>query len=492
MSASKKKKERQADVPEQMTEREARRQEDAKSDHRSMLVYTVTAVLVVILTAFAVVMNSGLLQRSATAVTINGTKYNAAEVQYYYNSALANSLGITPGSMDLKGTVLDTETGETAHDYVLDLALDTMVSTAAIIDQATAEGVTLSQATQDSIDAYMAQIDATWVTGGYPNRDTFIRAQFGPYMTDDKLVELLKRDALVTEYINNQIMALEYSDSDYDAYYEEHADELDSFTYTQFVFQASVPTTDAEGKTIEMTDEEKAAALEEAKAEMKAAADALKAKLEAGTDPEVLDTEYADLLYSSEIHGTRVGTSVNSNYSEWMLDAARKAGDITTAEYGSTTFHNYYVVRFENRQLDDANSNSVRHILVADEATANELLNQWKSGEATEDAFATLAAQNSSDSGSASYGGLITGITPTSSYVENFLNWTVDPSRQAGDTGVVSSDYGWHVMYYVGKGAPVWVLTADDALRNAAYTEMITNASNGYEAVEGSGIKYVG
>ena len=82
-----------------MNERELRRQEEEKSDRRSMMLYAITGILVVVLGIFAVVMNSGLIQRGSTAVTINGTKYTPAEVQYYFNSALSGTFGIAPGSM---------------------------------------------------------------------------------------------------------------------------------------------------------------------------------------------------------------------------------------------------------------------------------------------------------------------------------------------------------------------------------------------------------
>ena len=61
-------------------------------------------------------------------------------------------------------------------------------------------------------------------------------------------------------------------------------------------------TVDDEGNTIEMTDEEKAAALEEEKAE------ALQARLEAGEDPEALAEEFSDSLYSSEVALEQMGS----------------------------------------------------------------------------------------------------------------------------------------------------------------------------------------
>ena len=34
--------------------------------------------------------------------------------------------------------------------------------------------------------------------------------------------------------------------------------------------------------------------------------------------------------------------------------------------------------------------------------------------------------------------------------VTNFNDWCFDESRKTGDTGIVESTYGYHVMYYVG------------------------------------------
>ena len=86
-------------------------------------------------------------------------------------------------------------------------------------------------------------------------------------------------------------------------------------------------TVDDEGNTIEMTDEEKAAALEEEKAAVKEQAEALQARLEAGEDPEALAEEFSDSLYSSEVALEQMGSTVNSEYSEWAYDSARRPGD---------------------------------------------------------------------------------------------------------------------------------------------------------------------
>ena len=74
---------------------------------------------------------------------------------------------------------------------------------------------------------------------------------------------------------------------------------------------------------------------------------------------------------------------------------------------------------------------------------------EWKDGKATEDSFAALAKEKTDDTGSKETGGLYEDITSTSSYVPEFLNWSL-ASHKKGDTGIIKTDYGYHIMYFVG------------------------------------------
>lgn len=126
---------------------------------------------------------------------------------------------------------------------------------------------------------------------------------------------------------------------------------------------------------------------------------------------------------------------------------------------------------------DMGNIASVRHILISpeggelDETTglttysddewaacldsAEKVLDAWKAGEATEESFAELANTHSADTGSNTTGGLYENIAPGDSYMEGFLNWAIDMNRKTGDTDIVQTDYGYHIMYYV-SGEPYW------------------------------------
>jgi len=492
VSASKKKKDRQLSGEQEITEREQKRIQDEKSERRTMLIYTVVGIAVAVLAVAMFVLNSGIFQRNAVAATINGTEYKVADVQYYFNTTMSNYFGITPGSTDLKSITMDEKTGETAFDFVLETALDSMVTVAALSDEAKEAGYTLSEVGQKSIASTMEQLDSTWPLLGYSNRDSFVRANYGKYMTYERLEELLVQQTLADEYANSVILDKEFADSDYADYYAEHTNELDTYTYTQFVVQAKVETTDADGKTIEMTDDEKAAALEDAKEDAKVLAETLKDRLDAGEDPAALATEYKDDLYSSSVRASAMGSGMSSTFTEWMFDSARKADDSTLIESNlSSVTCNYYVLVFHSRERDETLTKQVRHILASDEETAYTLLGQWESGAATEDSFAELAVANSLDTGSARNGGLISGITPASNLVKNFLSWSIDADRKTGDTGVVESDYGFHVMYYVGDGMATWAQSVDNILRDEAYDDLLESAREGYEAVQGSGVKYI-
>ena len=134
-------------------------------------------------------------------------------------------------------------------------------------------------------------------------------------------------------------------------------------------------------------------------------------------------------------------------------------------------------------EKSDVKMVNVRHILIQPEGTnddgtytdeawaeaekkANDLLTEWKSGEHTEDSFAFMAAENSEDPGSAENGGLYEDIYP-GQMVDEFDAWCFDASRQPGDTGIVKTSYGYHIMYFSSTGEHAyWYVRAESDYLN--------------------------
>ena len=145
----------------------------------------------------------------------------------------------------------------------------------------------------------------------------------------------------------------------------------------------------------------------------------------------------------------------------------------------------------------DAKLVDVRHILItptADETTgaisdeawaaceakAQEVMETWKSGEANEDSFAALAEVETQDPGSKTNGGLYTEIYMGQT-VPEFEAWCFDESRVAGDTGLVKTTYGYHVMYFVQSYPSMqWKTQAENDLISLRSEELMEEISGKY------------
>lgn len=93
---------------------------------------------------------------------------------------------------------------------------------------------------------------------------------------------------------------------------------------------------------------------------------------------------------------------------------------------------------------------------------AQELLDKWQAEDGTEEGFAQFATDYTEDPGSMNTGGLYTDVY-VGQMVEPFENWCFDESRQYGDTGLVQTDYGYHIMYFV-ESREVWIGSVQDAI----------------------------
>ena len=105
---------------------------------------------------------------------------------------------------------------------------------------------------------------------------------------------------------------------------------------------------------------------------------------------------------------------------------------------------------------------------------AEQILKDWKSGDATEDSFSELAKTYSDDTGSNTNGGLYEAVKE-GQMVTNFNDWCFDASRKAGDTGIVESDYGYHIIYFIGDDAEEWHVDIKDTITSNKLNDYMSN-----------------
>ena len=111
--------------------------------------------------------------------------------------------------------------------------------------------------------------------------------------------------------------------------------------------------------------------------------------------------------------------------------------------------------------------------------SAQALLDEWLAGDATEETFGELAILNTDDSGSAENGGLYTYVTE-GEMVPEFNDWCFDADRKTGDYGLVKTDYGYHVMYFVDSHS-VWFTNAESDLLESISAEIVPALLENYE-----------
>ena len=102
---------------------------------------------------------------------------------------------------------------------------------------------------------------------------------------------------------------------------------------------------------------------------------------------------------------------------------------------------------------------------------AEKVLKEWKEGEATENTFAVLVKKYTADEASASTGGLYENVANNGQYVPEFQNWAIDPVRKTGDTEIVKTTYGYHIMYFV-SGEQEYMYYSRILLQNEKMEEM--------------------
>lgn len=493
MSASDKKKNRHEQYVSQMTEKQQKEAKESKKLRLYTIIFAVVIVLMIGIVIATTFLRSGILERNTTAATINGdTKISAAELNHYYMDTVnqfmnqfSNYLSLTglDSTKPLDEQIQDEETNTTWADYFLQDATKRMKSVYAVYNDAVAQGYTLSDTAKTQLDMTVSNMAAYAKIYGYPDANSYIKAVYGQGCNEETYRQYAEIQLIASEYANDHSESLTYDDAALRAAEEENYNAYSSYSYHSYFVGASHfyegGTTGEDGK-VTYSDEEKQAGL---KAAEKAAQDLLDQKpataeefdkaigaMSINADTDAKSTVFDRVLYSQ----------IGQIFRDWVTDAQRTAGDMTvipnetetTNEDGTATktVTGYYVVMFDGATDNTFPLVNVRHILVpyeggttgkngqktytdeekaAAKTKAEELLAQFTSGETTEDAFAALAKENSTDGGSKENGGLYEDVYP-GQMVRNFNDWCFDESRKPGDTGIVESDYGVHVMYFVG------------------------------------------
>ena len=412
-----------------------------------------TAIGIVVLVALVCLVASfpirTYLATHETYVVVNGEAVNKVEFDYQYN--LTKNNYITQYGSYLTYFGLDTSKDLstqmysdtlTWQDYFEQNAVESLKQNKALMAEAKAAGFTYD--TTDEYNTFKETIKTSAASAGISEKE-YVRSIYGSYATMGRIEEYVKNDMVMNAYYQKLQEDNAPSDDEIQSYYEENKATYDSVDYRLTTIEADLPTEPTElADPVEATtapDAEIAKAMEDAKV--------------------LADDAEKTVAKDGEAHENEKKSSVNYLISDWLFDDARKAGDTTVITNDNS--HCYYAVAFEKRYLDETPSADVRVIIPTEDKTGEEILEEWKSGAATEDSFAELCKKYTQDTSAVENGGLFEQVTKTG-MTEELSNWIFDNSRQAGDTVAITVSDTTYVLYYIGQDQPEWKINIKNTL----------------------------
>ena len=549
MSASDKKKLRKEQNAAAMTEKQRQAQKEAKSLKAYTLTFVVVMALVVAM-VLGIALRSpieGLVNRNTHAVTIGTHELTIPEFSYffvdeinsyyynlysYYGSYAQYFMGFTAGK-SLNEQVYDKETGETWAKHFMSEAAESAQQMFGLYDLAVKNE---HEMTEDEISAMNKQISDLKETAksNKLSANAYLKALYGNGATLKTFEKYTSVSAMASSYYNKHSEELKdsYTDATFSKYEEDKVGEYYSYSY--LLYKINVEDylgegTKGEDGKITYTDEQKAAALEAAKADVEKLLNAgiideetfnaallqIQKTTESDKKEEstTKSTESTDSTSSTESSDHKkeeddkkeeedkkdiplctVGEDVlfsnlDKTLQDWVTGKDFVMDKIASVEIKEEKEHThkegeehsedeeveyevtgFYVILPTGVNKNDMKLVNVRHILISIEeldkdatvaekekadadakATAENLLKEWKSGKATAESFGELANKHSKDGGSNTNGGLYEDVYPGWA-VKEFNEWCFDAERKAGDSGVVKTDNGYHVMYLEGFG----------------------------------------
>ncbi len=462
--------------------------EAQKKEKRNSILITIAvilvAALVIGLTVYNRVVDSGYFLRNTVAAESENFEIDNAMMTYFFHSnyqtyaAYASYLGID-NTISLKAQECSLSEGATWFDYFASVTKTYANELLALCEAAKANGVVLDDADQTAIDQSLESLKTTAEMYGYSIEQYLITAFAAPVNTKD-VRNCLELSALASKYSTQFMASLSYTDERLEAYYDANSASFEGVDVIAITIPSSTyQETDADGNPV--GDATAASTKAETKANELAAASSVDAfntairdylKNDRGNEEDALDAMVAQ-CYSEHVTASTLGTAA-----EWAFSA--KVGDTyVSGGAGASQYTVYYLAKEAYR--DETPGRNIRHILFmnttyTDDAKVNEVYAEWEAAGFTEEKFLELNNLYNEDS-SITNGGLYENVQE-GQMVTAFNDWMFDDARKSGDHGIVETEYGWHIMYYVGEGErAAWEAEAISALQTADYQKLVEQYS---------------
>lgn len=432
---------------------------------------------------------------ASVVATVDGQKISIGMYDYYYASIVSYYEQYASYGYYSLDTTKDYSKQYTTDDDGNKISWQKFFETEALkeVEQITTyyskaleEGVTLTSAQKKTIDKQISTLKDS-ASQNDVSLDQYIKANFGTYCSEDTIRIMLEQYYLSANYKGKFKCETKVTDNDVDKYYNDHKND---YKKIEFYYIASpYDATDDNSKNESIKAAEKIMAKMKDKKSVIALVpevyssyidSQVKSSMEKdSTLTEKKAREEAIKSYESNVVTTVSGSDspFDDKMNTWLFSDDTKVG---SKKYyiDEDAKYIYIVLKTSKASVEENETYTVRHILVAPESGSNSSSStsekteytdeQWAAAKKKADSilakfnktdkseyeFAKLAEQYSTDSASTSsgsndsFGGLYESVT-LGQMVPDFEKWSIDDSRKYGDTGIVKSDYGYHIMFFI-------------------------------------------
>lgn len=432
---------------------------------------------------------------ASVVATVDGQKISIGMYDYYYASIVSYYEQYASYGYYSLDTTKDYSKQYTTDDDGNKISWQKFFETEALkeVEQITTyyskaleEGVTLTSTQKKTIDKQISTLKDS-ASQNDVSLDQYIKANFGTYCSEDTIRLMLEQYYLSANYKGKFKCETKVTDNDVDKYYNDHKND---YKKIEFYYIASpYDATDDNSKNESIKTAEKIMAKMKDKKSVIALVpevyssyidSQVKSSMEQdSTLTEKKAREEAVKSYESNVVTTVSGSDspFDDKMNTWLFSDDTKVG---SKKYyiDESAGYIYIVLKTSKASVEEDETYTVRHILVAPESGSNSSSStsekteytdeQWAAAKKKADSilakfnktdkseyeFAKLAEQYSTDSASTSsgsndsFGGLYESVT-LGQMVPDFEKWSIDDSRKYGDTGIVKSDYGYHIMFFI-------------------------------------------
>lgn len=432
---------------------------------------------------------------ASVVATVDGQKISIGMYDYYYASIVSYYEQYASYGYYSLDTTKDYSKQYTTDDDGNKISWQKFFETEALkeVEQITTyyskaleEGVTLTSAQKKTIDKQISTLKDS-ASQNDVSLDQYIKANFGTYCSEDTIRIMLEQYYLSANYKGKFKCETKVTDNDVDKYYNDHKND---YKKIEFYYIASpYDATDDNSKNESIKTAEKIMSKMKDKKSVIALVpevyssyidSQVKSSMEKdSTLTEKKAREEAIKSYESNVVTTVSGSDspFDDKMNTWLFSDDTKVG---SKKYyiDEDAKYIYIVLKTSKASVEENETYTVRHILVAPESGSNSSSStsekteytdeQWAAAKKKADSilakfnktdkseyeFAKLAEQYSTDSASTSsgsndsFGGLYESVT-LGQMVPDFEKWSIDDSRKYGDTGIVKSDYGYHIMFFI-------------------------------------------